>query len=41
MTFPDDRIAELEKKFAFLESCFREQSRYFARRICELQLELV
>ena len=39
MTSPDDRIAELEKKFAFFQDCHREQIRYLSRRICELQHE--
>src|SRR5215470_11778536 len=40
MTASDDRLAELEKKFVFFESCFRAQSHYLSRRICELQHEL-
>ncbi len=40
MTSPDDRIAELEKKFAYHEKCYLEQIRYFARRVRELQHEV-
>ena len=40
MTSNPDKIHELEQKFAFFESCYREQIRYLSRRICELQHEL-
>jgi uncharacterized coiled-coil protein SlyX len=40
MTSESDRIAELEKKFAFFESCYHEQIRYLTWHICDLEHRL-